>query len=384
MYIDPVPVILPWELHLTILDFVEDDKTLCASSLVCKSWLSWAQKALYSTIEANVTKWPILCRSLTSNPTLGKHIRELALQDLPLSSIHPPHNLHIQNVRTLRIVDMDTASPIIMEIVSHCKHSIERLSLRDTSSPNEASFMSLLTTLPMLKHVDLCNNFFRSPGLPSTATLGGLSIPSNMRSLRLICDPPGFGPTCFVAQALFRHLRFLSRLSILTIRVVPGDAPLFARFLEAVGGNLLELNVGFTESVETELFRDNTLSLSACPNLRLFGLHLKLWRAARGFEHLTWVPALLSTVRATRMKRFKLAIRAQHARLADLSVMGLDKIDNVLKSDAFASLQRVLVRIVEVKTRTGVQEYIEGQLNGLVTRGLLSLHVQQSFSSRFS
>ena len=84
------------------------------------------------------------------------------------------------------------------------------------------------------------------------------------------------------------------------------------------------------------------LTLANCCGLRLLNFELKLKRPEGDVDHLRWLPSLLDSVQAPKLRRVKFVFRAQNATLKDLEAFDWDGVAHTLDATRFASMREVL------------------------------------------
>ncbi|KAI8993044.1 hypothetical protein BD414DRAFT_483149, partial [Trametes punicea] len=148
----------------------------------------------------------------------------------------------------------------------------------------------------------------------------------------------------------------------------------FRPILASFGENLRELNLT-VEPDDTEIEDGKSpLSLRSCGNLASLTLkvHLCHPKPTHQAMHLSWVPSFLNTLRAESLRELKVVVFATRATPADLGNLDWCAVARVLRQPRFATLRRVVVKIVRGGgiERSAVP-YITERLAVVEKRGIL-------------
>ncbi|TBU47629.1 hypothetical protein BD309DRAFT_987877 [Dichomitus squalens] len=279
--------------------------------------------------------------TLAIRPQLATRVRELTLNSVE-GHHRPPKHLQLSGLQRLRLVDVDLSDPWVCVAVATSAPSLRELSLRDCSADDAAAFHSLIGRLTQLRHlnVERCRS-----GSYDQSIVPNVSIPT-LLSLSLINNEPRDVSTATVVQALIEHPMAFQTVRFLDIGIASGNLSSFNEFLRAVGPSLRELRVRvFPEAVSTHL----PLTPANCSELRLLEFKMELRREAQGVDPLSWVPALLDTMRAPKLRLVKFVIKAQSATCKDLVAFDWDKVACTLQEERFASVCEVMFHIHHAK-----------------------------------
>ncbi|KAI0703395.1 hypothetical protein C8T65DRAFT_786614 [Cerioporus squamosus] len=354
---------LPLELHYAILDHLRGDRTaLHASCLTCKVWLGHAQQSLYEMVQVDSKNSGAFRWTVMKRPELASYIRELTLYDVDRIP-RPPPSLPLSGVRLLRLVGMDMSNPWIISALSTSKRSVRQLSLRDCHAENTESFLAFLSEMPNLKNIDIERGRLRTHESHDVYAVG----PPDLQSLSVVGGESYDVSSLAVVSAFLADPGSYKNLLILKIHLDIGHLFIFDRFLAVVGPNLLELNLGIKSN--GPLF---PLSLGCCTNLLLFALEFRLAPPFQGMNHLYYVPLLLNTLAAPKLRRVMFAVKAVRAAQRDLSALDWERIGQLLAEERFAMVRRVIVHLMGgYAIRHLATRYIEERVPEVHTRGIL-------------
>ena len=349
---------LPAELHDSVLDFlIGDPKALKVCCTTCKLWLPRAQRNLHLRVVVDQRNINLIHATLCGQPQLATVIRELTLNSIGETQ-KPPKHLYLPALRRLRLVDMDLANTWVASVVSKVTSSLREFSLRACHADEPTTFLTVIGRLPQLLHLDIEHCWSRSYG---SSPIPDINAPE-LRSLSLVNYAALNVATATVFEACLDYPAAFSKLRILDIRVPAGYADPFDRFLQVVGPSLRELTIGIRP--EAELMREYMLvhtpfcvthhinyetgpmTLANCCGLRLLNFELKLKRPETDVDHLRWLPSLLGSVQAPKLRRVKFVFRAQNSSLKDFEAFRWDQVARTLNDTQFASVREVLFYVV--------------------------------------
>ncbi|KAI1794108.1 hypothetical protein LXA43DRAFT_158426 [Ganoderma leucocontextum] len=354
---------LPAELHDSALDLlIGDAKTLKACCATCKLWLPRAQRNLHLRVVVNQKNISSIHATLCAQPQLATVIRELTLNSIN-GTPKPPRDLHLPALRRLRLVDMDLSNSWVTTVVSTATSSLKEFSLRACHADEPTTFLTVIGGLSQLLHLDIEHCWSRSYGM---SPIPDINAPE-LLSLSLVNYASLNVATATVFEACFEYPAAFSKLRMLDIRLPTGYADPFDRFLQVVGPSLRELTIGIRP--ETVLTRP--LTLANCRGLRLLNFELKLKRPEEGVGHLCWLPSLLDSVQAPKLRRVKFVFKTQNATLKDFEAFDWYQVARTLDDTRFASVREVLFYVAHCDLpEDTVASLIHGRLGALDKRGL--------------
>ncbi|KAI0743480.1 hypothetical protein C8Q80DRAFT_1355374 [Daedaleopsis nitida] len=365
-------VALPVELHFAIIDRLRTNPaTLRACALTCGLWTDYAQQKLFSNIYIDQNNMKAFRWVSDRRPDLTNYIREITLHNV--DRIPPPTpTLRLTNVKIVRLIKMRTSNPWVSDVLEASKPCVEMLSLHNCYSDNFDQLLAFLKGMPKLKNIEIDRGSLGS----DIAPVPFVGHP-HLESLSLACGEVYEQASFGVVRALLANpaaFQDFSKLSILRIRVDSATLPAFDTFLGVVGPSLRELDFGM-RSGETDPWgkrrelppQPGFLHHTHSPQPRGEALSPK-----GAHDHLFYVPLLLDTLQAPRLRRVKLVVRALRARCENLYNIDWNGIDEVFEDERFKPLRRVLVHVVGgFGLRGQVIPFVEEGLPHLALSGTL-------------
>ncbi len=116
------------------------------------------------------------------------------------------------------------------------------------------------------------------------------------------------------------------------------------------------------------------LSLGCCTNLLLFALEFRLAPPSQGTNHLYYVPLLLSTLSALKLRRVMFVAKASRAAQQDLNALDWEGIGQLLAEERFAMVRRIVVHLIGGHAiRHRATPFIEERLSEICARGILRI-----------
>ncbi|KAF8575271.1 hypothetical protein K439DRAFT_757703 [Ramaria rubella] len=308
---------LPQELVDHVIDHLWDDlPSLQAASLTCWSWVEPAQYHIFHHVEARVTSAEPFWMLLKSSPYIGKHVKSLAIYQIPnISSISlfpdevdgVVHPLLPGAASVLRRVENLQISHIFFSRLGATAHKtllqscafIRTLSISHAVFQNLDQLVDILVSHPHIESLDISDvSFTDSEHETDLTTTPRITYSSSLPQLRnlAIC---GRGSEPLMEWLLSRDITLLLA-SLKVASIQKEGTPLVTQFLTKVCPPLRRLEIGLSTGWlrEDDVLHLQTLSMSENTSLRTLVLQFQrcnpYYRSVPSRIFTKWLPAVLS------------------------------------------------------------------------------------------
>ncbi|KAI0746556.1 hypothetical protein C8Q80DRAFT_778882 [Daedaleopsis nitida] len=350
---------LPIELQELIIDFINDERTLQTTSLVCKAWLTRSRFNLFRVVELNIPDHlDRLVDLLGQVPQVAPYIQEICISEnsllalfrpsmsivarLPDSlSVHPhvkPRRLVVHNQQWLPT----RYNPDYLSGLSQLS-SIASLELFDVTFTTVADFSIVLRALRNLRSLSATDVDCQRKLHPDMLEAIGTELPL-LSSLRVGARSPSHGIDWLIAHNTFPALKTADVAYELSGSY---DSPQgLGAFWAATGATLEHLSLDISKRTTDSLMLDHVLrsqlDLSHCTALRT--LRLDCRNAHEVAPDWTWFTWLLGHLPRPARALRTIAFAFQHSShaLATLHTFA-EELESVLaESPSLASLSAVI------------------------------------------